>query len=141
PFRLDQTAAQRGGGLLILAGEVVFADRPPNTVEGVERLTVGMQGLALTAPEALLSPDGLDSVHLVGLGDRRKAQDLPTLLREHMADEIVLVQPLHDDDDGAMALVVEPAVKGVVVPLVGGFSLRVGGRFLRLARIVVPDSG
>src|SRR5439155_13831836 len=34
------------------------------------------------------------SVHLVGLGDRRKAQDLPTLLREHMADEIVLVQPL-----------------------------------------------
>src|SRR5690348_4249440 len=29
--------------------------------------------------QALLSPDGLDSMHLVGLGDRRKAQDLPAL--------------------------------------------------------------
>src|SRR3954453_17942281 len=28
PFRLDQTTAQRRGGLLILAGEIVFADRP-----------------------------------------------------------------------------------------------------------------
>ena len=28
PFRLDQAAAQRGGGLLILTGEVVLADRP-----------------------------------------------------------------------------------------------------------------
>src|SRR5437868_12344489 len=104
PFRLDQAAAQRGGGLLILAGEIVFADRAANAVEGFERLTVGTQGLALTAPEALLSPDGLDSVHLVGLGDRRKAQDLPTLLREHMADEIVLVQPLHADHDAPWRL-------------------------------------
>src|SRR6202030_740740 len=44
--------------------------------------------------------------------------------------EVVLVQPLHDDDDGAVALVIEPAVKGVVVPLVGGFALRVGERLL-----------
>jgi hypothetical protein len=69
-------------------------------------------------------------VLLVGFGDRRKAQDLPQLLREHVADEVVLVQPLHDDDDGAVALVIEPAVKGVVVPLVGGFALRVGERLL-----------
>jgi hypothetical protein len=27
-----------------------------------------------------------------------------------MADEVVRVQPLHDDDDRAIALVVEPAV-------------------------------
>jgi len=46
------------------------------------------------------------------------------------------VQPLHDDHDGAVTLVVEAAVKGVVVPLVGGFSLRVGERLLRLQRIV-----
>ena len=30
PFGLDQAAAQRRGGLLILAGEVVFADRSPD---------------------------------------------------------------------------------------------------------------
>src|SRR5437763_15801628 len=53
-----------------------------------------------------------------------------------MTDEIVLVQPLHDDHDGAVTLIVEAAVKGVVVPLVGGFSLRVGERLLRLQRIV-----
>ena len=42
PFHLDEAAAQRGGGLLILAGEVVFADRAPDAVEGVERLTIGV---------------------------------------------------------------------------------------------------
>jgi hypothetical protein len=49
-------------------------------------------------------------VHLVGFGDRRKAQDLPRLLREHVADEVVFVQPLHDDDDGAVAFVVQSAL-------------------------------
>ena len=36
---------------------------------------------------------------------------------EHVADEIVFVQPLHDDDDGAATLIVEPAIEGVVVPV------------------------
>src|SRR5438270_8517336 len=52
------------------------------------------------------------------------------------ADEIVLVQPLHDDHDGAVPLVIEPAVEGVVVPLVGGLPLRLGERLLRLQRII-----
>src|SRR6516165_7323228 len=43
-----------------------------------------------------------------------------------MADEIVLVQPLHDDDDGATALVIEPAVESVHEPLVAGLPLRLG---------------
>ena len=61
------------------------------------------------------------------------------LLRQDVADEVVLVQPLHDDDDGAVPLVVEPAVEGVVVPLVGGLPLRVGERLLRLQRIIDQD--
>src|SRR6516225_3924449 len=56
-----------------------------------------------------------------------------------MADEIVLVQPLHDDDDGATALVIEPAVESVHEPLVAGLPLRLGERFLRLQRIVDQD--
>jgi hypothetical protein len=56
-----------------------------------------------------------------------------------MADEVVLVQPLHDDHDRAMALVVQSAVEGVVVPLVGGFALRLGERFFRLQRIIDQD--
>jgi len=52
-------------------------------------------------------------VHLVGFGDRREAHNLPWLLAEHVADEVVLVQPLHDDDDGATAFVVDYINLGV----------------------------
>ena len=31
-------------------------------------------------------------------------------LSEHVPDQVVLVQPLHDDDDRATARVVEPAI-------------------------------
>jgi hypothetical protein len=89
--------------LLILAGEVVFTDRRPDTLEGVERLALGVQRLTPSAGEAAWFPDRLDPVRLVDLGDRRKAHNLPGLLREPVADQIVLVQPLHDDDDGATA--------------------------------------
>src|SRR6266446_2367379 len=34
PFGLDLAAAQWGWGLLIMAGEVVFADGPPDAVKG-----------------------------------------------------------------------------------------------------------
>ena len=61
---------------------------------------------------------------LLGFGDGRKEELLPRLLRENMADHIVLVQPLHDYDDGAVPLVVLPAVEGVIVPFVSGISLR-----------------
>ena len=46
--------------MLILAREVVFADRPPDTVEHFKRLAVGVQCLALTAREASRSQDRLD---------------------------------------------------------------------------------
>jgi hypothetical protein len=42
PLHLDQTAAQGGGRLLILAGEIVFANSPANALEGLERLALGM---------------------------------------------------------------------------------------------------
>jgi hypothetical protein len=49
-------------------------------------------------------------VHFVLFGDCRKGDDVPWLLSEHMANEIVLVEPLQDDDNGAGTLVVEPTV-------------------------------
>jgi hypothetical protein len=61
------------------------------------------------------------------------------LLREDVADEIVLVQPLHDDDNHAVALVIMPAVEGMVEPVVGAVSLRLGQRLLGLQRIVDND--
>jgi hypothetical protein len=49
-----------------------------------------------------------------------------------VADEVVLVQPLHDDDDGAVPLVVEPAVEDIEEPLVAGLpTLGCGDRSSR----------
>jgi hypothetical protein len=48
--------------LLILTGEIVFADRPPDALEGVERLAFAMQRLSLPAAKASRSPDRLDLV-------------------------------------------------------------------------------
>jgi hypothetical protein len=40
-----------------------------------------------------------------------------------VAEEIVLAQPVHDQHDGAPSLVVEPAIEGVIEPLVGRLTL------------------
>jgi hypothetical protein len=81
------------------------------SVEDCGRLAGEVQSLALTAPEASRSPDGFDLVHFLRFGNRRKAHDLPRLLREDVADGILFVQPLHDDDDGTTALVVLPGCR------------------------------
>jgi hypothetical protein len=118
PGRLDETAAQRGGRLLVLAGEIVFADRAADMLEHRARLALRMQRLAAPSREMLRSQHRVDQLGLVVLGDCREAHDVPRLLRQHVAGEIVLVQPVHDQDDGARELVVEPAVERVVVPFV-----------------------
>jgi hypothetical protein len=52
-----------------------------------------MQRLAQTASEASRSPDRLDRVHLVGFGDRRKAEDLPRLLTESTRSRGLISSP------------------------------------------------
>jgi hypothetical protein len=49
------------------------------------------------------------------------------------------VQPVHDQHDGAGQLVVEPAIEGMIVPLVGRLALRLRQRFLGLQRVVDDD--
>ena len=56
-----------------------------------------------------------------------------------MAREIVLVQPVHDHDDRPAPGVVQPAVKGVVKPVVGRLALGLREGFLGLQRIVDDD--
>ena len=98
-------------------------------------MTGGAAGQPLPAANCCVasrSPDRLNPAYLLGFGDRRKAQNLPGLLRKDVADEVVLVQPLHDDDDGAISLVVELAIKRVIEPFVGRLPLRVGERLFGL---------
>ena len=73
----------------MLVGEIVFTDRPPDTVEHLKRLAVGMQRLALTTCEASRFQDRLDPVLLVLFGDCREAQNFPLLLAEDVADQVV----------------------------------------------------
>ena len=49
------------------------------------------------------------------------------------------MQPVHDQHDGAGQLVVEPAIEGMIVPLVGRLALRLRQRFLGLQRVVDDD--
>jgi hypothetical protein len=87
----------------------------------------------------LPSEHGRDPVQLVLVGNRREPHDLPILLRQHVAHQIILVQPVHDQHDGAGKLVVEAAVEGVVIPFVGRPALRLRQGFLGLERIVDDD--
>jgi hypothetical protein len=49
------------------------------------------------------------------------------------------VQPVHDQDNGTRPRVVQPAVEGVVVPLVGGLPLGLRHDLLGFQRIVDDD--
>ena len=65
----------------------------------------------------------VDEISLVLFGDSREGDDLPVLLFEDMADEVVLMKPLHNNGDGAATFVVEPAVERVVAPIVDRLTL------------------
>ena len=56
-----------------------------------------------------------------------------------MADQVVFVQPLHDDHDGAFGLVVEARQERGIEPFVDGIAPRVRPRFLGLQGIVDDD--
>ena len=86
---LDHAAALRRRRLLVLAGEIIFAERAADLLEHLGRLALGMQGLARLAAEGLPAEHCLDPVQLVVLSDRRKAHDVPRLLRQHMAGEVI----------------------------------------------------
>jgi hypothetical protein len=102
----------------------------PGLVEGCDRLALRVQGLAGLSGKQVLAQLAVERPHLVPLGDRRKAHDVPILLRHHLARKIVLVQPVHDHDDRPAAGVVPPAVKGMVEPVIGRLALRLGQRLL-----------
>jgi hypothetical protein len=91
-----------------------------------------VQDLAGFAAEGLQPEHSLGMVHFVLVGDRREAHDFPRFLRQHVAREIVLVQPVHDQHDRPRELVVEPAVKRVVVPFIGRLPLGLRQCFLGL---------
>src|SRR6202035_1081712 len=62
----------------------------------------------------------LDDMPFVCLGDRGKRDEVPAFSWRDVPDEIVFVQPLHDDDDYALGFVVQAGIERSVKPFVGG---------------------
>ena len=112
PRPLNEAAAQWRRGLLVLAGEIIFADRAADLLEHRRGLALVVQRLAPPPRKVPRAPHRLNRVRLVLLGDRRAAHDLPIFLGQHVADQIILMQPVHDQHDRTFLLVVEPAVEG-----------------------------
>jgi hypothetical protein len=64
------------------------------------------------------------------LRDRRQIKDRPFVgTAQEDAHQIILMQPLHNDDDGAILLVIEPRQQRVQVPIENMLAL-----FLRKRR-------
>jgi hypothetical protein len=65
-------------------------------------------------------------VSLVDFGDGGETSMIPGLLFEDMADQVILVEALHNSNDAALLLVVQPAKQSVIEPGVYRISLRLG---------------
>jgi len=98
-----------------------------------------VQCLAAPSLEATRPQQAVDDDRLVILGDRRKADDLPVLLRQHVADQIVLVQPVHDQHDRSLLLVIQAAVERMVKPFVGALPVRFRQGLLGFQWIIDDD--
>ena len=88
PRRLDHAAAQWRRRLPVLAGKIVFAERAAKLCQHFRRLALGMQRLARLAAKALAPEHGLDPVHLVLLGDRRQAYDVPWAAADDFSEKV-----------------------------------------------------
>src|SRR5689334_922418 len=60
----------------------------------------------------------------LGLGDCWQRQKCPAAFLHDVANEIVDMQALHDDNNRVFGLVVETREQGVCIPLLEGFARR-----------------
>ena len=70
-------------------------------------------------------------MNLVLLRDGRETKHVPLFLLQHMPDQVILMQALHDKNDGARYLIIEAADKRVIVPIVNGIPARERQRLAR----------
>jgi len=123
PPRLDHASVEWGRCLLILAREVILANDLPMSIQDLEGLALRVKNIPNSSYVLYLlsqrSPIGKDLFFFRNCG---KTNHRPPLMFENMTDEIVLVKPLHDDNDAAGLLVVEPTQEGVIVPAVDSIT-------------------
>src|SRR5208282_2896804 len=110
-----------------------------SSISIVVRDTLGVEGFAGAARKRPLAERRRDDVALVDFRDRGQRDDFPAFLFEDMADQVVFMQPLHDDDDRSPVLFVEARVKRIVEPIVDASSAALRHRVGWLHRVVDQD--
>src|SRR5436305_12861570 len=98
-----------------------------------------MESLARATRKVHCSVGSLNYVRLILLRDGRKANHIPRFQAKHMADKIVFMQSLHDEDNASLSLIVEPTVQGVIEPVVDGLALGVRKSLLGFQRVIDND--
>src|SRR5580704_18282906 len=139
PLGFYHAAARRRRLLLVLSGDVVFSDGAAYMLEHRHGFALRVQGFAGGTVYGASAEEGTNNVGFLFFGDGWQSYMFPLLLLQDMADQIVLVQALHKNDDAAGALVIEPSVKGVIVPVVGRLALGCRERLIGLQRVINND--
>ena len=66
----------------------------------------------------------------------RESNEVPRFLLEHVGNQVILMQTLHNNDDVSALFIIQPAIERVVIPFVACIALGFRERFVRLQRIV-----
>src|ERR1700688_4875147 len=70
---------------------------------------------------------------------RWEREDIPVSLLKYMANEVILMETLHDDDDDVFFLVVETALDRIVEPVVDILSARLRQGIVGLEGVINED--
>jgi hypothetical protein len=122
-----------------LPSEVIFADGRPDLPQRFERFALWVKRFPSSANESPTSEGRFHNALLIDLGDRWKRDDLPPLLFQDMADQIILMQALHDDDNHTLGFIIEARVECPVEPFVDSQAPTLRQRVAGLQRIVDDD--
>src|SRR5579862_9523429 len=105
----------------------------------MQRLAGGMERFSNSALNRFDVEWTFDLVSFVPFRNGRQPEKSPFFLFKNMSDQVVFMQPLHNNDDAASALVIETAVQGVIKPLINRFALSLGKCLIRLEGVVDND--
>lgn len=117
--------------MLVLPGKVVLAERPAYSLEHRQGFSLRMERFTDSASHRTGLIEGFDDVSFIFFRDGGKSHVLPVFLLQNVPNQIVLMQPLHNNKDAAGLLVIQSAIESVVIPLVHVITLRFRNRLIR----------
>ena len=123
---------------MVLGFERVGSDISAYAIQNFARLAFWMEN---AANGSTIDATVADFYFFVSHGYGREVQDCPLLRRclQHVADQVVCVKPLGNDDDGAICLIVQARDQGRSVPFIDCFTLALRHRIDGLEGVIDDD--